>query len=284
MSIQKPFIKWVGGKTQIINDVLENTPKEMNNYHEPFLGGGSVLLAMLSLKKAGKITINGDIYAYDLNAKLINVYKQIQSYPEIVYNTLKSYIDEFTKSDDKELYYYNMRSDFNRMERLTYHQASRFLFLNKTCFRGLYRENKNGKLNVAYGHYKNPAFPTLNELLQISDLIKDVVFQCCDFTEALNEVGDGDYVYLDPPYAPENNKSFTSYNSSGFTIDLHKTLFQGIHEIHDTGAKFSMSNHSVKLVLDNFKDFKCVNIQDVKRKINSKKPQSTTTEVIITNV
>jgi DNA adenine methylase len=281
--MQKPFIKWVGGKTQLIDKVIENTPKEFNNYHEPFLGGGSVLLAVLSLQRENKITINGDIYAYDYNARLINMYKQIQSYPEIVYNTLKSYIDDYNASDDKELYYYNMRADFNRMDRLSYHQASRFIFLNKTCFRGLYRENKQGKLNVAYGHYVNPGFPALNELLQISDLIKDVKFQCCDFTDALNEVSDGDYVYLDPPYAPENNKSFTSYNSSGFTLQLHETLFQAIHEIHDTGALFSMSNHAVPLVLDNFNEFKCVNFE-AKRKINSKKPQSKTTEVIISNV
>jgi DNA adenine methylase len=276
------ILKWVGGKTQILDKVMSNTPNYMNNYHEPFLGGGSVLLEILSLQRQNKITINGNIYAYDYNERLINVYKQIQLCPEMVYETLKSYIDAYEASDNKEQYYYHIREAFNSDD-LTCSQASRFIFLNKTCFRGLYRENKKGDYNVSFGNYKQPSFPTKEKIKEVSGLIQDVIFKCCDFTDALNDVEQGDYVYLDPPYTPEHSNSFVRYNSSGFTLEMHNTLFQGIHEISDTGAIFSMSNHKVDLVMNNFKEFKCIDF-DAKRKINSKKPDTTTTEIIITNM
>ena len=154
------------------------------------------------------------------------------------------------------------------------------MFLNKTGFRGMYREGPNG-FNIPYGNYKKtPTIITKDELDKISDLIKDVIFIHCDFSTAMSKVKKGDFVYLDPPYAPENSKSFVGYVADGFNLDTHKLLFDEIKKLKN--IKFVMSNAKVDLVTDNFKEY---NSNDIiaRRAINSKNPGSTTTEVIIYN-
>jgi DNA adenine methylase len=298
IAIQKPFLKWVGGKTQIINHIISRIPAEIESYHEPFLGGGSVLLAVLSLQKHNKIKINGGVYAYDINKTLIGVYKNIQSSP----TTLFKYIQEFKNlyhglkgtvvnrkpkniteaKTSKESYYYWLRSKFNTMDKDTIEYSALFIFLNKTCFRGVYREGPNG-FNVPYGHYKKtPTIITENDLNTISDLIKDVNFVCLDFKQSIRTVGEGDFVYLDPPYAPETSKSFVGYTAEGFTLETHAELFSEIKKIADKNIKFAMSNAKVELVTSNFADYECEEIE-ARRAINSKKPESKTMEVIIYN-
>ena len=294
--IQKPFLKWVGGKTQIINDIISKIPYEINNYHELFLGGGSVLLAILSLQKQNKIMIKNKIYAYDINSVLINVYKDIQNNKDELYKFIKLYIKEYdsikgtiinrnpTSIEDaktsKESYYYWIRKKYNNIEKNTIECSALFMFINKTCFRGMYREGPNG-YNVPYGHYKKtPTIITENDLNYISDLIKDVEFVHNDFKTSIKNVKDGDFVYLDPPYAPEKSNSFVGYVVGGFNIDMHKLLFSEIKKLDK--IKFVMSNAKVDLVTDYFKDY---TIEDIiaRRAINPKKPGSTTTEVIIYN-
>ena len=155
-----------------------------------------------------------------------------------------------------------------------------FMFINKTCFRGLYREGPNG-YNVPYGHYKKtPVIITESDLNYISDLIQNVEFKQSSFTDSIKNVKKGDFVYLDPPYAPINTESFVSYVADGFNLETHKLLF---NEIKNLGKiKFAMSNAKVALVTDYFKDYNSVDIT-ARRAINSKKPESTTTEVIIYN-
>ena len=154
------------------------------------------------------------------------------------------------------------------------------MFINKTCFRGMYREGPNG-YNVPYGHYKKtPTIISETDLNYISELIKDVEFKNCSFTESIKNVKDGDFVYLDPPYAPENSNSFVGYVADGFDLDTHKLLFNEIKKIKN--VKFAMSNAKVDLVMDNFKDYNCDDIV-ARRAINAKKPGSKTTEVIIYN-
>ena len=296
--LQKPFLKWVGGKTQIMKDVLSKMPKEMNNYHELFLGGGSVLLAVLSLQKQNEITINGRIYAYDLNGILINVYKDVQSNKDELFLHISKYIDEYGSIEgnvvnrkpstiedaktSKESYYYWVRSKFNSMEKDTVECSAIFMFLNKTCFRGMYREGPNG-FNIPYGHYKKtPTIITKEELDSVSDLIQNVEFIQCDFNDSIKQPKEGDYVYLDPPYAPENDKSFVGYTKDGFGLEAHKSLFDAITELDKKNIRFAMSNAKVDLVVDHFKDYKHEDIV-ARRAINSKKPGSTTTEVIIYN-
>ena len=293
IQIQKPFLKWVGGKTQIINDIISKIPEEINNYHELFLGGGSVLFAVLSLQKQNRITIKNKICAYDINDGLINVYKHIQTNKDELYSFLNLYHNEYDSLNgttinrkpetieeaktSKESYYYWIRNKFNHIDKNTIEYSALFMFLNKTCFRGMYREGPNG-YNVPYGHYKKtPAIISESELNYISELIKDVDFIHSNFSESIKNVTGGDFVYLDPPYAPVSSDSFVGYVAD---LDLHHLLFSEIKKLNT--IKFVMSNAKVDLVTEYFKDYNC---QDViaRRAINSKKPGSTTTEVIIYN-
>jgi len=293
-TIQKPFLKWVGGKTQIIHDIIQKIPNEFNNYHELFLGGGSVLFAVLSLQRQGKITIKNKLYAYDINESLINVYKHVQSNKDELFQFIAFHINEYdsitgviinrkpTSIEDaktsKESYYYWIRNKFNNIDKQSIESSALFMFINKTCFRGMYREGPNG-FNVPYGHYKKtPTIITEHDLTFISDLIKDVEFIQSDFSSSFQNLNTGDFVYLDPPYAPENDKSFVGYVADGFNLDMHTKLFDEITKMND--IHFVMSNAKVDLVTDYFKDYNCVDIT-ARRAINSKNPGSTTTEVII---
>tara|TARA_B000000437_G_C11685509_1_gene320791 strand:- start:870 stop:1769 length:900 start_codon:yes stop_codon:yes gene_type:complete len=294
--LQKPFLKWVGGKTQIINDIISKLPKQINNYHELFLGGGSVLFAVLSLQKQNKIIIKNKIYAYDININLINMYKNIQNNKDKLYNILKSYFKEYdnitgniinrnpqTINDaktSKESYYYWIRKKYNNIDKDSIECSALFIFINKICFRGMYREGPNG-FNVPYGHYKKtPSLISETEINYISELIKNVEFKHCNFIDSIKNVKEGDFVYLDPPYAPENSKSFVKYVEDGFNLKTHELLFIEIKKLKN--IKFIMSNAKVDIVINSFKDYNCDEIT-ARRAINSKNPGSTTTEVIIYN-
>ena len=299
---QKPFLKWAGGKTQIIHDIVSKFPNKINNYHEIFLGGGSVLLAILSLKKQNKIHINNKIYAYDLNPALINTFQQIKNnhtqviseinliieeFSKITTNTLgqrgaPKNIDQITYNTTREHYYYWIRNIYNQNSKDTPLSAAQFIFLNKTGFKGMYREGKNG-FNIPYGLKDKKSIPSIineDDINIISTLIQEVEFKCLDFSKSLLNVIYGDFVYLDPPYAPENSNSFVGYVADGFNLEKHKLLFNKIKNLEN--IKFVMSNAKVDLVTNNFKEYNCHDII-VRRAINSKKPGSTTTEVIIYN-
>lgn len=302
IDIPKPILKWVGGKTQILDKIIGNFPTEINNYHEIFLGGGSVLLTLLSYVKHDIIKLYGKIYAYDYNDPLIHVYKNIQSKHDKLYNEIQKIISEFNSCDDgeinrkpknineakiaKENYYYWIRSKYNNLSSTDKKKpkgSAMFIFLNKTCFRGVFREGPNG-FNVPYGHYKNPEIINREHLDEIHELIQNVVFKHSDFNDSLDDIEQNDYVYLDPPYAPETEKSFVGYTKDGFDIDNHNKLFELIHELTKSNKKIMLSNADVKLVRDNFTNKK-YNISSIvcKRVINSKNPKATTNEVIIKN-
>ena len=287
----KPIIKWVGGKTQILDKVLGTFPREINNYHELFVGGGSVLLGILSNKD---ITVKGKVYAYDKNEKLINMYRQIQANPRDVHeHLLELFIIYDTRTGtevnrkpqteqdgltSKESYYYWTRKKYNDLIPDTPIHAATLIFLNKTCFRGVYREGPNG-FNVPYGHYKStPLVVPLDELVKIQDLIKNVIFKWCDFRDAFEQsVTGGDFIYADPPYAPENIKSFVGYTKDGFIMDDHIDLF---NLLKNSKITFTMSNAKVELVTNNFEGY---TIKDVsaRRAIHSKNPAALTTEVLV---
>jgi len=289
----KPIIKWVGGKTQILDKVLKTFPCEIENYHELFVGGGSVLFGILESKD---ITVKGKVYAYDKNQKLINMYRQIQINPEDVHDHLTELFTTYDtrtgtevnrkpENEDegltsKESYYYWVRKKYNEMISNTPIHAATLIFLNKTCFRGVYREGPNG-FNVPYGHYKTtPLVTPLEELVKMQDLIKNVVFKWCDFRVAFTQtINDCDFIYADPPYAPESVKSFVGYTKDGFGIGDHEDLF---NLLKNSGIGFVMSNAKVELVTSGFKDYK---IEDVpaRRAIHSKNPGASTMEVLISS-
>jgi len=299
----KPVLKWVGGKTQILDTVLALFPKEINTYHEPFVGGGSVLLGLLSQRKVGHITVTGTVYASDLNSTLIGLYKSLQSQPTellaavralsepfdalkgVVVHRRPTSMEEATTS--QESYYYWIRSQFNAMppeEKQSPRGAAHFLFLNKTCFRGVYREGPHG-FNVPFGHYTNPGIVDEVHLRAVSDLIQGVVFTCCGFADALGgRIHAGDFVYLDPPYAPETSKSFVGYTSDGFDEAQHRALFATAAEMRKKDVGMLMSNADVPLVRTAFPSPPfTTKIVSCRRAIHSKEPDARTNEVLITN-
>ena len=313
VQILKPIIKWVGGKTQIIDKLLALFPVDIQNYHELFLGGGSVLLALLSYVKAGVIRVRGSIYAYDANDPLIYMYKNIQNHHEDLYNEIQTLIRDFGECDtgevnrkpttlaeakvNKENYFYWIRKIYNGLtpeEKRTPAGSAIFIFLNKTCFRGIFRVGPNG-YNVPYGHNKNPGIIDWTHLCEIHHLIQGVIFETSDFTVSIRAVGPGDFVYLDPPYAPETDTSFVGYVDGGFTLEHHRQLFQEIHllsERTDIGdchsaalpKKIMMSNADVTLVREQFTDSRYrVAYLLCKRTIHSKTPDAKAKEVIVRN-
>jgi|SaaInlV_150m_DNA_5_1039734.scaffolds.fasta_scaffold10919_4 DNA adenine methylase len=298
----KPILKWVGGKTQIMDKLVTEFPVEMNSYREIFLGGGSVLLTLLSYVKRGVIKISGKVYAYDLNEPLIYIYKNIQSHHNELYDKLHEIIEEFNECGNGELnrkpanleeakklrenYYYWMRSEYNRLtldEQKGIQGSAMFIFLNKTCFRGVFRVGPNG-FNVPYGHYNNPEIMNKEHLDVIHDLIQNVIFKCCDFTTSIAEVEENDFVYLDPPYAQETDTSFVGYTKDGFNLDHHNGLFNLIRGMTGSKKKMILSNADVSLVRENFTNEKYEILSLLcKRSINSKNPDAKAKEVIIKN-
>ncbi len=297
-----PVLKWVGGKTQIITTIMELFPRIINNYYEPFLGGGSVLLALLSSVKMGKIVVEGGVYASDVNPHLIALYKNIQTKPtEIIHETQQlvnvynqingtvvnrkpSTIEEAITS--KESYYYWIRANYNTMtDKTTPIASAMLLFMNKTCFRGVYREGPNG-FNVPYGNYKNPSVINEAHIYEVSALIQPVIFMVNDFDTVLSTRTHSktDFVYLDPPYAPETETSFVGYTCNGFNLSCHNKLFDHCEKMKIAGNKFLMSNADVKLVTDRFSntDYTVKKIE-CRRTINSKNPDAKTNEVLISN-
>ena len=303
----KPFLKWVGGKTQIIEDIMVRFPPKINNYHEPFLGGGSVLLTLLSYIENGTITVSGKIYASDINATLIGLYQNIQANPHAVIAEVRHLMEESKVAAEAknhaaevnrkastlqeaqtspESYYFWVRSRLNMLskeDRMTIPASAMFLFINKTCFRGLYREGPRG-FNVPYGNYKNPTILDEEHILRISALIKNVVFSVSSFPDAFSRVVAGDFMYIDPPYAPETSKSFVSYTFDGFKLADHNTLFAHCAELKKKKVSLLMSNADVTLVREAFPaPLYTTTVISCRRAIHSKEPDLCTNEVLITN-
>jgi DNA adenine methylase len=305
MKCVKPILKWVGGKTQILDKLIAEFPIEINNYHEIFLGGGSVLFALLTCMKNGTVRVRGNINAYDLNEPLIYVYKNIQLNHDELYCEMQKLITEFNDCScgggvinrtpanvvearmAKENYYYWTRNEYNKLspdEKKTIVGSAMFIFLNKTCFRGVFRVGPKG-FNVPYGHYNNPEIINKSHLDEVHLLIQNVHFECCDFTISLDRVAtNDDYVYIDPPYAPETNTSFVKYTENGFNLNDHLNLFNLIHKLTDEHKRLLLSNADVLLVRNHFTNEKYIVINILcKRTINSKNPDAKAKEVVIKN-
>lgn len=230
-----PIVKWVGGKRQLMFELLKNMPKSYNRYFEPFIGGGALFFE-LQPEQA---------YISDMNEELINLYS-------VVRDNVYELIDDLSKHEVSKEYFLEIRN-IDRTEKYAelsdVERASRFIYLNRTCFNGMYRVNSQGQFNVPYGHYKNPRIIDENNLLNCSELLKKTEIKCADFSEILTKVKKGDFVYFDPPYVPLNEtSSFTSYTKDGFDIDMQFKLRDVCDELDSMGIKFMLSNSDTKLV------------------------------------
>lgn len=299
--VPKPPLKWVGGKTQIIDKVLETFPREITNYHEPFLGGGSVLLAVLAYRQQNLLYISESIYASDVNPRVIHLYQNIQGKVDELIVELKRLIANCPKEEGEihrapttleesrtspESYYYWLRQQFNQTPKdsVEVSHSAMFLYLNKTCFRGLYREGPNG-FNVPFGHYKNPGIFEEEALRSLSTLLQGVIFRCQPFQESLAIVNEHDFVYMDPPYAPEQANSFVGYTSAGFGPADHADLFKKCKQMAELHIRWTMSNADVDLVKKEFiSPAFTTMIIDCRRAIHSTKPDTKTKEVLISPV
>lgn len=295
MEIVKPFVKWAGGKSSLIPQITKYFPFELKNgqiekYVEPFVGGGAVLIDILQkydVKQA---------YAFDINKDLINCYNVIKYKVEDLIQKLDKKEKEFLAldKDERQKYFYNIRTEYNSYlldNEIDVKRASEFIFLNRTCFNGLYRVNKNGKFNVPCGKYKNPTICDSNNLRNLSKLLKNVVFAYGDYKESEKLVDENTFVYFDPPYRPLSVTSgFTSYTKEDFNDENQKELAEYYNILNLKNAKLMLSNSNPKNTNenDNFfeKIYKGFNINEVsaKRMINANaKGRGEISELLITN-
>lgn len=270
----KPIIKWVGGKTQLLEDIKKILPLTYNKYYEPFFGGGAVLL---ELNPSAGAVVN------DINPELINMYKQVRDNVEaVIYNL--TLLDVAHEADpDKKTFYYTVRDAFNYcLNSNTVEQAARFIYLNKHCFNGLYRVNKKGEFNVPFnGKLTGGSFDP-SHLREVSKRFQDVTFKLGDFEEATKNASTGDFVFFDSPYAPLTPTSFTDYTKEGFSYDDHVRLAKLFKELTDRGVYCMLTNHDTELIRELYKDYNIM-VVDVKRSINRNGNDRKGKEVIITS-
>lgn len=269
-----PFVKWAGGKRQLLAQIRERMPREYNRYYEPFIGGGAVVFDLLP-KNA---LIN------DINEALINAYVQIRE-------NVDSFLDSINRIDsaigeDGKAYYYSMRNLYNmKLEKMEYdiELAALFVFLNKHCFNGLYRVNSKGLFNVPYNNSKRVSYDE-ESIRMTSDYLKKVTITTGDFEDACRNSDRGDFVFLDSPYAPLNPTSFESYTKEGFTLESHERLARLYDELTERGCYCMLTNHNTELIeqLYGNKGY-TISVVNVKRMINSDANNRKGQEVIICN-
>lgn len=291
----KPFIKWVGGKGQLLPEISKLYPVELgktiNKYAEIFIGGGAVLFDILSKYKLD------EVYISDKNLELINTYETIRDNVDILIKSLKEMENQYIpmNNEDRKVYYYERRSEYNNLkiniEENNIEKASLFIFLNKTCFNGLYRVNKKGEFNVPMGAYKNPKICDKENLKNVSMALKNVKIIYADYRESESFIDEKTFVYIDPPYRPLNtSSSFTSYTENDFSDKEQIELAEYINDLNKKGAKIVLSNSDPKNndIDDNFFDelYKNYNINRVKatRMLNSNASlRGAINELLITN-
>lgn len=269
-----PFVKWAGGKRQLLPQIKERMPKKYNKYYEPFVGGGAVTFGLLP----SNARIN------DINRALINAYKQICSAPEAFLETINK-LDTDMWEDGKE-YYYSLREHYNdKLMKAEYdvELAALFVFINKHCFNGLYRVNSKGLFNVPYNNSRRASVDE-KVIMDISKYLQSVTILEGDFENACADASEGDFLFMDSPYAPLNPTSFESYTKEGFDIESHKRLAKLYDKLTDKGCYCMLTNHNTELINELYgnKGYK-IDVVSVKRMINSNASNRVGEEVIICN-
>ena len=269
-----PILKWVGGKRQLLSEIIPLIDESCDNYVEPFIGGGAVLFR-LQPKKA---IIN------DYNTELINVYRTVRDDLDGLVALLKEH-EKYNSSD----YYYEVRAldrtpDFDKMSNLE--KAARIIYLNKTCYNGLYRVNSLGQFNSPYGKYKNPNIVNEVVLRAISKYLNgnEISIRSGDYKDVLNDIEKNSFVYLDPPYMPiSSSSSFTGYTEGGFGYDKQVELKEECDKLNSKGVHFLQSNSDCEEIRELYKDYR-IKVVKAKRAINSDaKKRGQINEVLIYN-
>lgn len=256
-----PVLKWVGGKRQLLEEIFRYIPERFTTYYEPFVGGGAVFFHL----QPRKAIIN------DVNFELMNIY-------QVIKEDVAGLIEELKKhqENNEEQYFYQIREqdrDKEGYSKLTpVERAARILYLNKTCYNGLFRVNKAGEFNTPFGNYRNPNIVNEITLQAVSKYLNKakITLLCTDFAEVLQGARKGAFVYLDPPYDPvSDTASFTGYDKGGFGRDEQVRLKETCDKLHKKGVKFLLSNSATDFIKDLYKDYQIEVIQ-AKRAINSK--------------
>ncbi|WLR52554.1 DNA adenine methylase [Bacillus tianshenii] len=256
----QPFLKWAGGKRQLLPVLREYFPTQYEDYYEPFVGAGAVLFDLMPEKA----------FINDVNEQLVNVYETIKDNVTELVEQLRFHAEHHEKE-----YYYEIRA-WDRSEKITklsdVERAARILYLNKTCFNGLYRVNSKGQFNVPFGKYKNPNIVNEDVLRAVSTYLNSIQFKITntDFEEAVTSAKRGDFVYFDPPYDPLNEtSSFTSYAQGGFGKEEQVRLRDCFVKLAERGCTVMLSNSYTPFIQELYKDFHIETVQ-ASRSINSK--------------
>ena len=301
----KPLLKWLGGKRQLMKHLVSRTPRKMLNYYEPFLGGGSVLFTMMYMQQQGHITIQGHVFASDLNRDLIGFFKNIQQNVIELYTAIEGIVNEFrtlphtertpetnNQTDPNELrklghlraaLFYDKRNEYNAIDNSDAVQKSAlFYFLNKCNHGGGYRESAQSGYNLPFGWNSSLHLDSIEHWKYIAGLIKDVHFSASDFKDVLIKPTQADFAYIDPPYMPTKKTDFVSYQKSGFNGNQHQALFASIQDISQKGCFVLMSNSNMGPVVNSFTNCKITQV-DAKRAITVNDPGAKTKEVLVQN-
>jgi DNA adenine methylase len=272
----EPILKWAGGKRQLLTEITARFPVGYGGYHEPFVGGGAVFFAL----EPERGSIN------DINTRLINFYEVVQEWPDelIRENRTHEYTDE---------YYYNARDEFNELHTAegknreqAIREASLLLYLNRTCFNGLYRENSDGEFNVSIGNYTNPDWIRADAIKAAHKILQNTTIHNEDFEYVRNEVSNNDLVYFDPPYQPVSRTAdFTSYHADGFDKEDQKRLRDVAVDLGDAGVYVVLSNSPpVAELYEEYEEFS-IEMVEATRAINSDADnRDEVAEVLISNV
>lgn len=269
-----PFVKWAGGKRQLLPQIKERMPEKYNNYFEPFVGGGAVMFELLP----ANALIN------DINKALINAYNQIRNAPEAFLEAVKKLDTEMW--EDGKKYYYFLREHYNdKLMQAEYdvELAALFVFINKHCFNGLYRVNGKGLFNVPYNNSRRTSVDE-DAIIDVSKYLQSVKIIDGDFEIACKDTQKSDFVFIDSPYAPLNPTSFESYTKEGFDIESHKRLAKLFDELTARGCYCMLTNHNTDLINELYgnKGYR-IDVVSVKRMINSDASNRVGEEVIICN-
>ncbi|MFA5931502.1 MAG: DNA adenine methylase [archaeon] len=268
----KPFVKWAGGKRQLVQELIKFSPKEFGNYFEPFFGGGALFFELCSKGLIKHAFLN------DCNEELITAYKVVKESPS---DLIKELSKSKYKCDEKTFYSIRAENPTDPVK-----ATARFIYLNRTAFNGLYRVNSKGGFNVPFGKHKNPRILDKENLLAVSEALQKDELTSLDFAESVKKAKKGDFVYFDPPYAPLNKSSFTTYTKNNFTEFDQKRLLDKAIDLHKKGCFVMISNSHTQSILDLYKDKSIFTINTVHatRMINCKaKGRGKIKEVVITN-